>query len=159
MAETSDIRDAYNWNVSQIGRAFDMHRNTVSERLKDAGIEPVSRKGNAPLYALADVGPALFAGRDVGGSAISPDEMDPKSRKDWYQSENERLKFEREQRDLVPSHEMAREMSIVMKAIANGLDSLPDELERDCGLSPEALQLVISKADAMREAIYIEASE
>lgn len=159
MGDAADIRNAYNWNVTSIARAFDMHRNTVSARLKDAGIQPVAKRGNAPLYALGDVGPALFAGRDVGGSAIDPDQMDPQSRRAWFQSENERLKFESGQRHLVPDDQVAREYAQMVKAVANGLDSLPDELERECGLTPEALELVQMKIDAMRESIYAEAIE
>ena len=158
MGEPTNIRDAYNWNLSKIAEAFGFSRDTVRKRLRDAGVDAVTRRGNQPLYSLEDVGPALYAGRDMGGTAISPDEMDPKSRKDWYQSENERLKFEKDQRHLVADHEMAREMSIALKAVANGLDSLPDELERECGLPADALELVIVKIDALRESVYTEAS-
>tara|TARA_B100002049_G_scaffold124251_1_gene91959 strand:- start:89 stop:568 length:480 start_codon:yes stop_codon:yes gene_type:complete len=159
VGDTADIRNAYNWNVSSIARAFNLHRNTVSARLKDAGVQPVGRERNAPLYALADAGPALFAGRDIGGASVDPDQMDPQSRRAWFQSENERLKFEQDQRHLVPDYEVAQEYSVLIKALANGLDSLPDELERDCGLSPEALESVQAKIDAMREIVYTEATE
>ena len=119
----------------------------------------MSRKGNAPLYALADIGPALFSGRDVGGSTISPDEMDPQSRRAWYQSENERLKFETDQRHLIPDDEMAREQAVLMKAVANSMDSLPDVLERECGMTGAQLELVQTVIDSIRETMYIEAAE
>ncbi|EHU12513.1 terminase small subunit domain protein [Escherichia coli DEC1B] len=32
--------------------------------------------------------------------------MEPKERKDWYQSENERIKLEKEQRKLIPVDEV-----------------------------------------------------
>jgi len=159
VGDTADIRNAYNWNVTSIARAFGMHRNTVSSRLKDAGVQPVSRQGNAPLYALGDAGPALFGGRDLGGSAASPDEMDPQSRKAWYQSENERLKFETDQRHLIPDDEMAREQAIIVKAVANSMDSLTDVLERECGMTGEQLEVVQGVVDAIRESMYIEAAE
>jgi len=159
VGDAADIRNAYNWNVTSIARAFGLHRNTVSARLRDSSIQPVSRKGNAPLYALADIGPALFSGRGVGGSTISPDEMDPQSRRAWYQSENERLKFETDQRHLIPDDEMAREQAVLMKAVANSMDSLPDVLERECGMTGAQLELVQTVIDSIRETMYIKAAE
>lgn len=159
MGDVANLKDAYNWNVTKIGQAFGMHRDTVRRRLQDAGVEPVSRHGNQPLYALTDVGPALYGAASFPAEGMDPAKLPPKDRKDWYQSENERLKFEKDQRHLVPDDEVAREMAILVKAVANGLDSLPDELERECGLTPEALEKVQAKIDAMRESIYGEASE
>ena len=159
MGEVADLKNAYNWNTTKIGKAFGLHRDTVRRKLQDAGVEPVAKQANAPLYALEDVGPALFGSIVQSDPDIDPSRMHPKDRKDWYQSENERLKFEKDQRHLVPDDEVAREFAILVKAVANGLDSLPDELERECGLSPEALEMVQSKIDAMRETIYGEAAE
>lgn len=159
MGDAADIRNAYNWNVSSIARAFNLHRNTVSGRVKEAGIQPVGRQGNAPLYALADVGPALFGMRDAGGSVIDPNELPPQDRLAWFRSETERQKFEEAEKHLVPDDEVAREMSMLVKAIANGLDTLPDVLERECGLTADVLDTVQAKIDALRESIYDAASE
>ncbi|MFD2437251.1 DUF1441 family protein [Modicisalibacter luteus] len=75
-------------------------------------------------------------------------------RKAWYQSENERLKYEKEIRRLIPDDEFARELSTLAKTVAAGLDSLPDMLERDAGLSPEALERVQATIDTLREQMY-----
>ncbi len=75
-------------------------------------------------------------------------------RKAWYQSENERLKFERDLRHLVPVDEVQREMATLAKAVAGGLDDLADMLERDAGLLPEAIDLVQATTDALREQMY-----
>ena len=39
----------------------------------------------------------------------------------------------------------------MVKAMAAGLDSLPDLLERDAGLSPDGSAIVIGLVDGMRE--------
>lgn len=159
MGETADIRNVYNWNASKIAKACGLHRNTVMNRLQEAGIQPVTKQGNAPLYALQDAMPAIFAGHFQSGSALDPDQLDPQSRKAWYQSENERLKFETDQRHLIPDVEMEREFAVLVKSVANSMDSLTDVLERECGMTGEQLEVVQNVVDAIRESLYTEASE
>ncbi|MBM0956484.1 DUF1441 family protein, partial [Escherichia coli] len=55
-------------------------------------------------------------------------------RKAWYQSERERLKFEQETAQLIPASDVRREFAIWAKAVVQVLETLPDILERDCGL-------------------------
>ena len=101
MADVTHIGDAYAWNITRIAEAFGMSRDTVRKRLREAGVQPKGTRGNAPVYLLADVGPALFqGGGEQTAASHQPDKMPPKDRKEWYQSENERLKFQREIGDL-----------------------------------------------------------
>lgn len=152
-AEINKLADAYRWNITRIADAFGMDRGTARRRLKDAGVVPAGLKNGISVYALKDVGPALF-GETISGTGAAPDEMMPKDRKDWYQSENERVKLEKEMRSLVPVEEVHREMSRLAKSISSTLDSLPDLLERDAGLPPEAIDLVETVADNLREQMY-----
>ncbi|ENA7307278.1 DUF1441 family protein, partial [Escherichia coli] len=64
--------------------------------------------------------------------------MEPKERKDWYQSENERIKLEKEQRKLIPVDEVVIVYSSMRKAVVQVLETIPDVLERDCALTPQA---------------------
>ncbi|GAL10819.1 phage protein [Vibrio astriarenae] len=77
--------------------------------------------------------------------------MPPKDRKDWFQSENERLKFEEAEGQLCATHDVARQMSIMAKAMIQVLDTLPDILERDCGLQPREVSKVQSTIDDLRD--------
>lgn len=52
-----DIRLA---NVTDIARMFELSVNTVRDRLRKAGVNPIDKAGNSPLYRLCQVGPALF---------------------------------------------------------------------------------------------------
>lgn len=78
-------------------------------------------------------------------------EMSPQDRKAWYQSENERLKFEKEERDLIPAEEVAREYAHMAKAMVQVLETLPDILERDCALTPAAVTRVQGIIDDLRD--------
>ncbi|MDT8895469.1 DUF1441 family protein [Halomonas sp. I1] len=153
MAQINRLEEAYNWNISRLADAFGLDRGTVRRRLKEAGVVPAGTRNGVNVYALKDAGPALF-GDTMSAGGIGPDEMPPSDRKAWYQSENERIKLEKDLRLLVPVEEAHREMSLLAKAVASGLDSLADMLERDAGLPPEAIELVEHTTDALREQMY-----
>ncbi|MCE1365408.1 DUF1441 family protein [Enterobacter hormaechei subsp. xiangfangensis] len=78
-------------------------------------------------------------------------EMSPQDRKAWYQSENERLRFEEASRELLPVDEVAREYASLAKAVVMVLETLPDILERDCALTPTAVTRVQIIIDDLRD--------
>ncbi len=157
MSRITNIHHAYAWNISRIAKVFGFDRATVRKRLKAAGVLPVTEEGMVPIYALRDVGPALFrATAQTPAPEIDVEQLLPRERRDWYQSENERLKLGREERHLVPDDESRREMAVLARAIAHGLDRLPALLERDCELSPEAMERVRSKLAALRDGLNLE---
>jgi phage terminase Nu1 subunit (DNA packaging protein) len=153
MGEVIESKDAYNWSVSRIGQAFGLDRRTVAKRLQEHGVMPSGTRRGNPTYALSDVGPALFGEKTPIAGGLDLDQY-PDARKAWYQSENERLKFEVAIKQLIPAHEFARELSTLAKTVAAGLDSLPDALERDAGLDPDAIERVQHVIDALREQMY-----
>lgn len=152
-----DDRSGFQWPVSKISRVFGLDRRTVTRRLDAAGVAPRHIRAGAKLYDLADIGTAVFGQEPLPGA--SPDQMDPKSRKDWFQSENERVKLECDQGKLVVDHEVARRYAVVVKGVANWLDSLPDQLERDHGISADALERIERTIDGLRERMYTDATE
>ncbi|WP_435102340.1 DUF1441 family protein [Arhodomonas sp. AD133] len=156
MAEVSRLDEAYSWNISRIADAFGLHRDTVRKRLRAAGVAPVGTRNGAPLYPLKHVGPALFVETvpGVGEGGIDPDRLPPADRKYWYQSENERIRLERDLGELLYAEDAHQEMSRLAKAVVNTLEGLPDVLERDAGLPPEAIQRVQELMDATREQLY-----
>ena len=153
MAEINRLEEAYNWNITRLADAFGLHRDTVRKRLKESGVVPAGSRNGANVYALKDAGPALFS-ESRPRTATDPNDYHPSDRKDWYASEISRVKLEKEMRLLVPVEEAHREMSRLAKAVASGLDSLADMLERDAGLPPEAIELVEKTTDALREQMY-----
>ena len=162
MGEISNITEAYSWSITKIAQAFQLNRMTVRKRLVESGINPVIIKGNSKLYSLADVGPALFGVTQLPGECggyDSPDDMPPTDRKAWFQSETERLKFQRELKTLVPDDEVAREMSHIIKAVINPLDGITDTLERKADLSPKQATAVQAEVDAIRDQMYLKAVE
>ncbi|EBU7016870.1 DUF1441 family protein [Salmonella enterica subsp. enterica serovar Newport] len=132
-------------NVSQLADLVGMNRNLVSRRLRE--LELVG--GNGENLKLYELGPALQA--LLTPSMKENGEMSPQDRKAWYQSENERLKFEAASRELLPVEEVAREYSSLAKAVVMVLETLPDILERDCALQPSAVMRVQRIIDDLRD--------
>ncbi len=153
--EVNSIADAYNWSISQFARAFGMDRKTVARRIEDAGITPAGKKNGHPTYALKDGAQAIYSEKSFFNPDSDPSTLPPAERKSWFQSENERVKLEKELRQLIPADEVHREMSQIAKAVTTTLDSLPDILERDCDLSPEAIIRVQESVDALRDQMYL----
>ena len=133
-------------NINQIAELVGMHRQSVSQRV--AGLTPaIGSNSKLKLYALSDlikIGLAEKMTADV-------DSLSPVERRAFWQAENERLKYERDTGELVPAFEVAQEMSFLAKAVVQSLDTLPDILERDCGLPPAALMRVQQVIDDLRD--------
>ncbi|WP_252384355.1 DUF1441 family protein [Escherichia coli] len=151
MSNVIGIGDAYHWSVFKIAEAFGLHRDTVKKRLLAANTPVVATVKGNPVYALQHVGPALFGPKhEAVDSVHDPSRMEPKERKDWYQSENERIKLEKEQRKLIPVDEVVIVYSSMRKAVVQVLETIPDILERDCALTPQAVGVVQQAIDDLR---------
>ncbi|EGT0672490.1 MULTISPECIES: DUF1441 family protein [Citrobacter] len=132
-------------NVTQLAELVGMNRNLVARRLRDMELAG----GNGENLKLYELGAALQA--LLTPSMKENGEMSPQDRKAWYQSENERLKFEAASRELIPVEEVAREYASLAKAVVMVLETLPDILERDCALTPTAVTRVQVIIDDLRD--------
>ncbi len=149
--------DEYLWNITRIAQAFGVSRDTVRKRLNVAGVAPVKKVRGVPLYPLSEVGLALFAG-EVGAipTAYKPDELNPKARKDYFQSENERLKFEEKTRQLVPAEEVRADQVRALKANVAFFEGLTDKMERTRLFAPDQLDALEQATDVFRDQLYNE---
>lgn len=155
MSDISRIGDAYNWSITKIAEAFGIDRKTVRKKIMIAKVASAGNIRGNPVYALKDIGPVLFTPEEATTPETlhDPSRMDPKSRKDWFQSENERVKLEAALSQLVPANEVHREMAMMAKSVLQVLDTWPDRLERDRGWSPHQISEVQSIVDEIRESL------
>lgn len=156
MGEVREFRPG--WSISRLAEEFGMDRKTVSARIREAGIPPAGKRSGYDIYRLADVAAAVLGVDDGGGSGeggvIDPRDLPPKERKDFYQSENERLKVEVTMGTLVPAVEVEADMAELVKDVVQFLDTLPDVLERKLALKPEQVVKVQERCDAVRQQLY-----
>lgn len=155
MSNVSNLGDAYNWSVARIAEAFGLNRGTVKKRLLEANAPIASTVRGNPVYALKDIGPLLFGKPEQGDpdDIHDPSKLSPKDRKDWFQSENERVKLEESQKKLVPASDAHREMALMIKIITQVLDTWPDKLERDRGWRTDQIAEAQNAIDEIREAL------
>ncbi|THA00325.1 DUF1441 family protein [Rodentibacter pneumotropicus] len=136
-------------NINQIAEVVGMHRQTASNRLSRFTPATGSNAKNK-LYFVRDL---ITAALEEQPEKMSKDvdELPPMERRAWFQSENERLRFEKEMGELIPAFEVAQQMSALAKYVVQHLETLPDILERDCGLPPNALIRVQQIIDDLRD--------
>jgi hypothetical protein len=60
------------------------------------------------------------------------------------------VKLEKEQRGLIPVSEVVAVYSAMTKSVVQVLEVIPDILERDCALTPQAVAAVQSTIDDLR---------
>ena len=137
-------------NINQIAELVGMHRQTVSQRV--AGLTPaIGSNSKLKLYALSDLIKIGLAEKMTG----DVDSLSPVERRAFWQAENERLKYERDTGELIPSYEVSQEMSAMAKAVVQTLETLPDILERDCGLLTSAVIRLQQEIDDLRDQLSV----
>lgn len=139
-------------SISRLAHIFEVHRDTVTARLRSAGLDPVKSEGRSLKYPIKAAATAILLNGNAGTN--DPDGMTAHERRAWYQSENERVRLEKELQHLLVDSDVAREWGKAFRAMASMLDSLPDVLERECSLDPVALAVVEKQVDAQREQLY-----
>lgn len=145
------------WSVSRLSRETGFARETISARIEDYGIKPAGSLRGKPTYHLKDVGPAIFRNRaveEVVNRIDDPSKLPPKERKDFYDSEKRRLEVEATKKLLIPAEVFRKELAAVCKAVALFMETLPDILERDCGLDPVTIDRIQQAADDQRLRLY-----
>ena len=86
--------------------------------------------------------------------SLDPENLPPKERKDWYDGEKRRREIQERDRELIPVEEFDQVYSHMIKLVAAGLETLPDLLERDAGLTGEQLEPVFRTIDGLRESLF-----
>lgn len=143
--------DGIRLSLSALSREFGIARETVGKRLANAGVAPDGERKGYPVYRLAASCRALLQAEvATSGRVDKPEDLPPLERRAWYQSERERVHLEKEQEHLVPAEEVREQLALVLKITSQFLDTLPDVLERDCRLPPDAIAVVEQRIDLAR---------
>ncbi|WP_413734347.1 DUF1441 family protein [Sodalis sp. RH21] len=145
---------SFKLNINQLAGITGVHRQTVATRLKNVA-PAVGSNTKLKLYAVTDILAELMI------PTISADlsEMDPPNRLAHWKAENERIKFEQDTGQLIPAADVAREFSLMAKAVVQVLETLPDVLERDYALTAAAVVRVQTIIDDLRDQIALRVIE
>jgi hypothetical protein len=83
-----------------------------------------------------------------------PEKLSPKDRLDWYRGAREKTKHLEEVGELMRAADYERALASALKATAVGLESLPDVLERDAGITGTAVATAQRVIDRLREDLH-----
>lgn len=142
MTEADDL-DRDNYSLAGLARAFGMDRATVAQRMKDGKVQAAGTRGGYPTFALRDAVPALFFNKVEGGDSPTMRPTDVLALERAAESRVDRMLKERKlqelEGELVRKSDARLELANVVKPTIQLLETLPDILERDCGLKPDAV--------------------
>lgn len=144
------------YSISKLADMFAADRRTISllmESVQPAGTE----KGHA-VYAMRDAAIPIVewikgqrvATKTIADEKIDPDKLAPRDYRDYWQGEEARLRAQARAQGLIPQEEVEQEMRALIEPTIRFLETLPDILERDAGLSPEQIEQVQRVVDTQR---------
>lgn len=122
-------------------------------RLQQLAKEGVIPKAGRGQYPLAPVVRAYIQYVQNGSAApedVDPERMEPFKRRAYYQGEMERLRLKEQAGELIPRLQYEAEAARVVKIMTHFLETLPDILERDCGLAAPVLAKIEERIDQAR---------
>ncbi len=120
---------------------FDVSLPTVEAWIR-RGMPVVQRgaKGVAWQIDLLAAAQWRFAGADESGA--DPDSLSPQDRKAWYEGETKRRDLQIKDGELIPAGDVERVIATAFAAISSDIRAIPDNLERQYGISGEVAESV-----------------
>jgi hypothetical protein len=152
MAGTASLSEGLKLSISTLAAELGMTRETVAKRISAANVVPAGKRAGHPVYRLRDVLKPLVMVSEDGED--DPDKLDPYRRQAHYKAELQKLQLETETREVIPRIEVEEEQARILRVVALMLDTLPDVLERDCGLSSSTVTRVEKVLDQVRDGLH-----
>lgn len=138
-------------SISQAAAEFGRDRATVAKRIAEMGIVSAETRRGYPVYRLRDL---IEIERRAPDGETDPEKLSVYDRGLYFKAELDRMKVDVERGSLMRREDVEAEWARVLKIIAQEMDTLPDEIERDIGASPLILEKIETKIDEVRERMY-----
>lgn len=142
-------------NISQLAAMFKRGRSTIREQVSKAGIKPVKTVKKTNFFDISEVAVLLFGNESTGGTTAEDiDRMKPADRKYFYDAENKKLDLMIRARELVPTSEVRKTFKELQSSMKEKIQSYPDVLERDEGISPSEVERMIRLCDGLQVVLH-----
>tara|TARA_E500000305_G_scaffold110035_1_gene116704 strand:+ start:131 stop:643 length:513 start_codon:yes stop_codon:yes gene_type:complete len=153
LVELSGLSALRRANKAQIAEFFDVSIKAVDGWIR-RGCPVVKRGSRATPWIMDALAVAEWRfGGQASSDDIDPDQMIPTDRKAWYESETKRRALQVADRELIPAAEVEVAIATAFSAIAQGIRSLPDNVERRTGCDPAVVAAIELVIDAEMEAL------
>jgi hypothetical protein len=140
---------AVNLSISELSAELQQSRETIRKRLAELGIKPAGKRRHYPVFRLRDAIRALLSGPDA-----DPGKLDPFRRKAHWQAEQAELRVAVDRGELIAREDVLATYAAALKPIRLVLETLPDILERDAGLSAQQVTRAERAIDDLREHLH-----
>lgn len=124
-------------------REFGTSRDRLALLLHRTNAVPIDNGSGHVHYRVRDVHRALLSGSDI-------ETLSPFERKAHWEAVAAENRAREHARSLIPADEFEQELGRVIRLFVHHVETLPDRLERDAGLSGAVVELVERHLDAMR---------
>ena len=148
MGDVTNIDQAFHWNITRIGEALNLHRSTVRQRLRRAGVTPAGERNGVPVYRLSEAVRAVYKEQPA---AETPSGMLPADHLAHWRALREQAAVERELAGLVDEKAARKERAVLAASVLPVLGRLPERLEREASLSPAALAVVGERVATLQD--------
>ena len=156
MTTVASIKTWRTMSLNQLSEIFGIARETVTNRINSARISPVDTRNGHPVYDVQQVYQAIRDYDQPRYDTKDPDSLPPKERRDWYEGNNAKLKYEKELGKLVDAEQARQMLADMVKPGIQLMETIPDKLERDFSISVLALLEIEKMIDELRDQWAIE---
>ena len=147
-AEIETLSDGIRLSITGLASEFGFSRETVKNRINKCNVKPDGRRRGNPVYRLRDCIVPITDREN--GEVKDPKKLPPMERRAWYASEKDRQITEEKDGMLIPVEDHRKSLAEVIQSTVQVLETLPDVLERDCGLPADQIDMVEKIIDSER---------
>lgn len=146
--------------LTQLARAFGMDGPDIQSKIKH--VQPAGRRRGYAIYRIKDVAPYLV--KPVGDISdylkrMNPRDLPPLVAKEFWNGQNARLKFEKEEGDLWPIDQVMEYVGDLLKIVRMSALTAADAIHAKTTLDEKQRQFIDSRMRAMLEEIRVSAAQ
>lgn len=129
---------------------FQLGRDTVRKKVELGGVVPSTTVGQTRYYKIGDAAKACFgADPSHDGPITDPSELKPSEQKDYWMAKQKELEYNREIGVFLHQDDVRATFRELAEALNDKIQSYPDILERDEGLSPKQVDAMVRLCDKL----------
>ncbi len=132
-------------SVRSISQLLEIDRDTVRLAFDRADLQPVAQRGGYPAYDFRAAVKAIFSRR----GDVNPETLTPADRKNLALAKRAEFELQVRAGEYLPRGDYRAASAQAFARIAQAIRSLPDNLERKAGLTPDAVQHAEEVVDAV----------
>jgi Protein of unknown function (DUF1441) len=142
-------------NISRLALMFQLGRDTVRRKVELGGCIPTATVGQTRYYSISDAARACFGAEPSQESEITdPSLLKPSEQKDYWMAKQKELEYNREIGRFLHQDEVRSTFRELAEALNDKIQSYPDILERDEGLSPKQVDAMVRLCDKLSTAMH-----